>query len=79
MAEIQPSGVGESFRRFPQARDGGRKRFFRPSSTDSENEVNDMFTPSGFYTSQGYVGFLPGGQRMIFATQEDYLDYVCDR
>lgn len=43
------------------------------------NEVNDMFTPKGYYTHQGYVGFLPGGQRMIFATQDEYLDYLRER
>jgi len=35
-----------------------------------------MFTPKGYYTSQGYTGFLPDGSRMAFPTQDEYLDYV---
>jgi len=35
-----------------------------------------MFHPTGYYTSQGYTGFLPGGHRMSFPTQEEYLDFV---
>lgn len=35
-----------------------------------------MFNPKGFYTSQGYVGFLPGGRRMVFPTQDEYFDFV---
>ncbi len=34
------------------------------------------FMPRGFYTGQGYVGFLPGGGRMVFPTAEEYLDYI---
>ena len=37
-----------------------------------------MFIPKGYYTSQGYTGFLPDGSRMAFPTQEEYLDYVED-
>ena len=40
------------------------------------NEVADMFIPKGYYTSQGYTGFLPDGSRMAFPTQEEYIDYV---
>lgn len=35
-----------------------------------------MFIPRGYYTSQGYTGFLPDGSRMAFPTQEEYIDYV---
>ena len=35
-----------------------------------------MFTPRGFFTSDGYVGFLPDGSRMIFPTSEEYAEYV---
>ena len=35
-----------------------------------------MFNPRGYYTSQGYTGFLPDGRRMAFPTQEEYLDLV---
>lgn len=35
-----------------------------------------MFNPKGYYTSQGYTGFLPDGARMSFPTQDEYLDFV---
>ena len=35
-----------------------------------------MFKPRGFYTSTGYVGILPDGSRIMFATCDEYLDYV---
>ena len=35
-----------------------------------------MFTPRGFYTSNGYVGVLPDGSRIMFATYDEYLDYM---
>ena len=35
-----------------------------------------MFIPKGYYTSQGYTGYLPDGSRMFFPTQAEYLDYV---
>ena len=38
-------------------------------------EAMTMFTPKGYYTSNGYVGFLPDGTRMMFATYNEYVDY----
>lgn len=35
-----------------------------------------MFKPKGYYTSQGYTGFLPDGRRMSFPTMEEYIDFV---
>ena len=35
-----------------------------------------MFNPKGYYTSQGYTGFLPDGGRMAFPTQDEYLDFL---
>ena len=35
-----------------------------------------MFTPRGFYTGNGFVGFLPDGSRIIFPTYDEYLDYL---
>ena len=35
-----------------------------------------MFRPRGFYTGSGFVGFLPDGRRMVFATYEEYVDYI---
>lgn len=33
----------------------------------------------GYYTSSGYVGFLPDGREMLFASEGDYNDFVeCD-
>lgn len=29
----------------------------------------------GFFTGEGYVGRVPGGT-MLFATEQDYLEYV---
>lgn len=37
-----------------------------------------MFTPRGFYTGNGYVGFLPDGSHIIFATCEEYLEYISE-
>ena len=37
-----------------------------------------MFIPKGYYTSQGYTGFLPDGSRMAFPTHNEYLYYVED-
>ena len=49
-----------------------------PLADITGDEVADMFTPKGYYTSQGYTGFLPDGSRMAFPTQAEYLDYVED-
>lgn len=35
-----------------------------------------MFTPTGYYTHSGFLGFLPDGSRMVFATYADYVDYL---
>ena len=35
-----------------------------------------MFKPKGFYTSNGYLGFLPNGSRMVFPTYDEYMDYL---
>ena len=37
-----------------------------------------MFTPRGFYTSNGYVGVPPDGSRIMFPTYDEYLDYVSE-
>ena len=43
---------------------------------DHEMEGTIMFKPRGFYTGSGFVGFLPDGSRIIFATYDEYLDYI---
>lgn len=35
-----------------------------------------MFRMRGYYTSEGYVGFLPDGGKMHFPTSDEYTDYV---
>lgn len=35
-----------------------------------------MFTPKGFFTGSGYIGFLPDGSRMKFPTQGEYEEYI---
>lgn len=35
-----------------------------------------MFIQKGYYTNNGYVGFLPDGTRMMFATYNEYVDYL---
>ena len=42
----------------------------------SHSEVSAMFRPKGYYTSQGYAGFLPDGRRIFFPTMGEYIDYL---
>jgi len=35
-----------------------------------------MKIPYGYHVSSGYVGFLPNGSSMLFATEQDYRDYL---
>ena len=59
------------------AAEGGFFRAAPPGPTT--REVIHMFMPKGYYTSQGYVGFLPDGGRMFFPTHDEYLDYLRER
>ena len=36
-----------------------------------------MFRPKGYHVPSGYIGFLSDGRRMFFATEQDYIEYVC--
>ena len=36
------------------------------------------FRPTGFFTNDGYVGFLPDGRRLSFPTYAEYLEFVAD-
>ena len=36
------------------------------------------FRPQGFFTNDGYVGFLPDGRRLSFPTYEEYLEFIAD-
>ena len=37
-----------------------------------------MFKLKGYFTSSGYIGFLPDGSRMTFPTQGEYEEYIRD-
>ena len=37
-----------------------------------------MFKPRGYYTSNGFLGFLPAGTRMMFPTYAEYVDYLAE-
>ncbi|MBQ8619121.1 MAG: hypothetical protein IJ418_16690 [Clostridia bacterium] len=32
--------------------------------------------PSGYHTPSGFVGFLPNGRKMLFATDREYYEYL---
>lgn len=36
----------------------------------------DAFSPKGFYIGSSYVGFLPDGSKLLFPTEEEYIEYV---
>jgi len=36
-----------------------------------------MFRPKGYYTDTDYVGFLPGDKKMRFASEAEYIEYLC--
>lgn len=29
----------------------------------------------GYLVAEGYIGFLPSGKKMLFASEGDYVDY----
>ena len=39
---------------------------------------NTSFRPKGYFTNDGYVGFLPDGRRLSFPTYAEYLEFVAD-
>ena len=41
-------------------------------------QSKDTFRPRGFFTNDGYVGFLPDGHRVYFPTYDEYLEFVAD-
>lgn len=34
--------------------------------------------PYGYLIGQGFFGFLPDGHKMLFSTQEEYLEYFSE-
>ena len=37
-----------------------------------------MFRPKGYFTSDGYVGFLPDGRKLYFPTYDEYMEYISE-
>ena len=35
-----------------------------------------MFNLKGYFTSDGYVGFLPDGSRLYFPPYDEYVEYM---
>lgn len=35
-----------------------------------------MFNLKGYFTADGYVGFLPDGSRLYFPTYDEYVEYM---
>ena len=48
------------------------------TSTDriDSTQTVDSFRPRGFFTGNGYVGFLPDGRRLSFPTYSEYLELI---
>ncbi len=44
--------------------------------SDQDKEASSMFIPKGFFTADGYVGFLPDGGRLYFPTYDEYIEYI---
>ena len=34
--------------------------------------------PYGYLIGQGFIGFLPDGHKMLFATQKEYYEYFSE-
>ena len=49
-----------------------RKQSNRPDQTQS------AFCPKGFFTNDGYVGFLPDGRKLSFPTYDEYMEYITE-
>ena len=41
-------------------------------------QLQAAFRPKGFFTTVGYVGFLPDGRRLSFPTYDEYLEFISD-
>ena len=37
------------------------------------------FHPKGYFTNDGYVGFLPDGRRVYFPTYSEYLEWMLQK
>lgn len=40
--------------------------------------MSNTFSPKGFYAGATYIGFLPGNKRMVFPTEQEYMDFIRD-
>ena len=65
-----PSGTDQT--------DAGKSGFRDTVPINERTEAMDMFRPKGYSTSNGYIGFLPNGRRMVFPTQGEYLDFLAE-
>ena len=45
-------------------------------ASDQDKEASSMFIPKGYFTSDGYIGFLPDGGRLYFPTYDEYIEYI---
>ena len=36
----------------------------------------NTFTPAGYIAGFSYIGFLPGGRKCEFVSQEEYIEYL---
>ena len=52
--------------------------FVLAEQTKGNEQLQAAFRPKGFFTSDGYVGFLPDGRRLSFPTCEEYLEFIFD-
>lgn len=38
--------------------------------------MNNHVLPKGFHAGSCYIGFLPGNKKMLFPTEEEYIEYL---
>ena len=43
-----------------------------------DTDQTKAFHPKGYFTNDGYVGFLPDGRRVYFPTYSEYLEYIAE-
>ena len=40
--------------------------------------TQSVTVPYGYIVGQGNIGFLPDGRRMLFPTQDEYIEYLSE-
>lgn len=38
--------------------------------------MNKSFVPRGYFVQAGYVGFLRDGTKMLFESEDAYIEYI---